>query len=169
MELRPYRPSDAETILSWCGDELTFRRWTFDRYDHYPITAADMNEKYIDNNGDCAPGAFYPVVAYDEGEPVGHLIMRYTDPERKTVRLGLVILDDKKRGKGHGKQMIRAAIDYAFSELNAQRVTIGVFDNNPSAYYCYKSAGFTELDDYEPEYFDYNGERWKVAEFEINK
>ena len=80
LRLRPYKPSDAETIVSWCRDELTFRRWTSDRYDSYPITAADMNEKYIANNGDCAESDnFYPMTAFDENGIAGHLIMRYTD------------------------------------------------------------------------------------------
>ena len=32
MRLRPYKPSDAQTILSWVRDEETFRRWVTDRY-----------------------------------------------------------------------------------------------------------------------------------------
>ena len=77
MKLRPYKPCDAETILSWIRDETTFRRWSTDRYDHYPITAADMNHKYMDLNGDCVePDNFYPMTAVQDGKPVGHMIMR---------------------------------------------------------------------------------------------
>jgi len=39
LKLRPYKPCDAETIVSWCKDEESFRRWTSDRYDSFPITA----------------------------------------------------------------------------------------------------------------------------------
>ena len=41
LKLRPYRPADAATIVSWIADEYSFRQWCADRYDHYPITAAD--------------------------------------------------------------------------------------------------------------------------------
>ena len=52
LRLRPYKPGDAGTILAWCGDETAFRKWTGDRYASFPITEADMNEKYMDRNGD---------------------------------------------------------------------------------------------------------------------
>ena len=61
MKFRPYKSADAETILSWVRDEETFRKWVTDRYPHYPITAAEMNEKYYDHNGDCPePDNFTP-------------------------------------------------------------------------------------------------------------
>ena len=41
--------------------------------------------------------------------------------------------------------MIQMAIRYAFDMLQAEKVTLGVFENNPSAYYCYKAAGFEEI------------------------
>ena len=59
MRLRPYKPCDAEIIVSWCKDEAAFRRWTSDRYDKFPITAEDMNKKYIDPE-------FYITVFNDE-------------------------------------------------------------------------------------------------------
>ncbi len=170
LRLRPYKQCDAKKILSWCKDELTFRRWTGDRYDKYPITEDDMNEKYIDCNGDCAEDDnFYPMTAFDESGVVGHFILRYTDENKTVLRIGFVILDDSKRGKGYGKEMIKLALKYAFEIFGAQKVTIGVFDNNPSAYYCYKNAGFREvLRDSKVE-CELCGEVWSITELELNK
>ena len=72
LRLRPYKPCDAEIITSWCKDELTMRKWTSDRYEKFPITAEDMNHKYIDCNGDCDDADnFYPMTAFDETGLVG--------------------------------------------------------------------------------------------------
>ena len=102
LRLRPYKISDAETIISWCKDEAAFRKWTSDRYESFPITSADMNKKYIDNNGDCVEqDNFYPMTAFDETGIVGHLIMRFTDERKNVLRLGFVIVDDTQRGKGY--------------------------------------------------------------------
>ena len=169
LRLRPYKPSDAKEIISWCKDETTFRKWTSDRYETYPITAEDMNKKYIDNNGDCTEeDNFYPMIAFDEDGMVGHLIMRYTDKEKLTLRLGFVIIDDSKRGKGYGKEMISLALKYAFEIFKAEKVTLGAFENNGSAYYCYKSAGFEDAD-VEPIFYNIFGENWKILELEITK
>ena len=169
LRLRPYKTSDAKTIISWCKDEVAFRKWTSDCYESFPITEADMNGKYVDNNGDCAePDNFYPMTAFDESGIVGHLIMRYTDEEKKVLRLGFVIVDDSKRGKGYGKEMISLAIRFAFEIFKAEKVTLGAFENNPPAYYCYKAAGFRDVENGEIicELF---GEKWKILELAITK
>ena len=99
LRLRQYKPEDAATIVTWCKDEESFRKWTSDRYDSFPIMAEDMNSKYIDNNGDCEEADnFYPLTAFDEDGIVGHLILRYIGAEKKEMRIGFVIVDDKKGG-----------------------------------------------------------------------
>ncbi len=168
LRLRQYKPCDAESIISWIKDEEALLKWSSDRFGSYPITSEDINNKYIGNNGDCIePDNFYPFTAFDESGAVGHLILRYTDTEKKTIRFGFVIVDDSKRGKGYGKQMLNLAIKYAFEIFGAEKITLGVFDNNPSAYYCYKSVGFIENGD--EEFYELFGEQWKCIEMEINK
>ncbi|MBQ8842524.1 MAG: GNAT family N-acetyltransferase [Ruminiclostridium sp.] len=169
LRLRPYKPGDAGTIISWCKDETEFRKWTSDRYDSFPVTADDINGKYFGNNGDCTEADnFYPMTAFDENGIVGHLIMRYTDKEKKTLRFGFVIVDSSKRGCGYGKEMIMLSIKYAFEIFKADKITIGVFENNMPAYHCYKSAGFSdnEADNSVCELF---GEKWKVLELQYKK
>ena len=167
LRLRPYKPCDANTILGWIKDEDAFRKWSTDRYPHYPITADDMNHKYMECNGDCAePDNFYPMTAFDDSGIVGHLILRYTDAEKSSLRFGFVIVDDSRRGMGYGKQMLRLALRYAFDILKVQKVTLGVLENNPGAYYCYKAAGFREVPVDEPEYYQLMGEKIKCLELE---
>ncbi len=167
LKLRPYKPEDAKTIVSWIKDERALRKWSSDRYGEYPITAEDMNYKYIDCNGDCEePDNFYPLTAVDADGPVGHLILRYTNGEKTSIRLGFIIVDDTKRGMGYGKKMIQMAMQYAFDMLGAERLTLGVFENNPSAYYCYKAAGFREIETEQNFVFEILGEKWKCIEME---
>ena len=170
LRLRPYKPDDAETILKWIKDEDAFLKWSTDRYPHYPITADDMNHKYMDCNGDCMePDNFYPMTAFDETGIVGHLILRFTDEEKKVLRFGFVIVDDSKRGMGYGKGMLRLALQFAFDIFKADKVTLGVLENNPGAYYCYKAAGFRDVTGEEPEYYILMGKKIKCLELEITK
>ena len=170
LKLRPYKPSDAETIVSWIKDERALRKWSSDRYGAYPITAEDMNYKYFDCNGDCEePDNFYPLTLVDESGPVGHLILRYTNEAKSVIRFGFVIVDDSKRGRGYGKKMLEMAIRYAFDMLKAEKITIGVFENNPSAYFCYKAAGFREIPMEKEFIFEILGEQWKCIELEVKR
>ena len=170
LKLRPYKPSDAEAIVSWIKDERALRKWSSDRYGTYPITAEDINHKYLDCNGDCEePDNFYPMTLVDECGPVGHLILRYTNEEKSIIRFGFVIVDDSKRGKGYGKKMLQMAIRYAFDMLKAEEITLGVFENNPSAYFCYKAAGFQEVPVEQEFIFEILGEQWKCIELEVKR
>ncbi len=169
LGLRPYKPCDAEAIAGWIKDELTLRRWSADRFGDFPVSAGDINAKYIDCNGDCAePDNFFPMTAFDERGAVGSLIMRFVDGDaRQTLRLGFVIIDDSRRGQGCGKELLRLALSYAFNILRVGKVTIGVFDNNPSALSCYRSVGFRECPDIEGEVCRLCGENWRVIEMEL--
>lgn len=167
LRLRPYKTCDAKTIITWCKDEQSFRKWTSDRYDAFPITAEDMNHKYIECNGDCyETDNFFPMTAFDENGLVGHLIMRFTDEKKTVLRLGFVIVDDSKRGMGYGKKMLQLVLKYAFEILKVEKVTLGVFENNPSAYYCYKAVGFEDVKMDEEVYCEVCGETWKILELE---
>lgn len=169
MRLRPYKPADADTILSWVRDEETFRRWVTDRYPHYPITPAEMNEKYLVFNGDCPePDNFYPMTACDEAGLLGHLILRFTDAEKTVIRFGFVIVDNARRGAGIGKRMLGMAVRYAAEFLQAKKITIGVLENNPGALRCYRGVGFREVPQTEPVYYDLLGQRVKCIELEMD-
>lgn len=170
LRLRPYKSVDAKTIVKWCHNEETFRQWCSDRYDDFPITAADMNDKYLDKNGDCIEmDNFYPMTAYDDNGIVGHLIIRYINGDYQNLRFGWVIIDETKRGMGYGKQMLKLAQKYAFEFLDANKISIGVFDSNMQAYYCYTSAGFKDVDTNKVECYEFNGKRWNVLELEMKK
>ena len=137
MRIRPFRPfkkCDADTIISWIKNERIFRYWCADRFESYPITGNDLIAQYEDLafNDD-----IFHFVAYDESGLIGHFNIRYPDKnDINTVRLGYVIVDDSRRGQGLGKKVIRMALDYAVTFMKANKVTIGVFDNNPSALYA---------------------------------
>lgn len=163
IKLRPYKESDAETIVQWLGDERKFRKWCADRYEKYPISAEDMNRLY----SRCREKEeFYEMTALDEEGIVGHLTMRFTDEARTVLRLGFVIIDPVKRGKGNGRKMLSLALKYAFEILRAEKVTLGVFENNEEAYWCYRAAGFSDCKLQKPEAYQILGEEWSCREME---
>ena len=130
----------------------------------------DINEKYIGANGDCVePDNFYPMTAVDEGCVVGHMILRYTDVQQRILRFGFVIVDDTKRGKGYGKELIRLSLHYAFECFGAETVNLGVFENNLAAWHCYRAAGFRDVPQQDKTVCHVCGEDWTVAELEMSR
>lgn len=164
LRLRPYENCDAETIVSWIRDETAFHKWSADRYETYPITGEDMNRMY---DGMALNDSFFPMTAFDESGVAGHMILRFADEEKKAVRFGFVIVDDRRRGTGLGKEMLLLAVRYAYERLKAEKITLGVFENNAGAYWCYRAVGFEEIPMEEPEYYSILGENWKCIEMEL--
>ncbi len=165
MKLRPYKACDAKTITKWLKSEYAFRQWSADRYDKYPITAEDMN-LYYDRDKDNA--GIWGMTAFDDTEIIGHLTMRFPDENNHDViRLGFVIVDDTKRGKGYGKEMVSLAVRYAFDFIKVRKVSLGVFENNTAAIQCYKSSGFQVVELETVESYQCMGEVWKCIEMEV--
>ena len=131
MTLRPFNINDAPTILSWCKDKHAFRLWSADRYKDYPAKPEEMMEQYNSNN-------MYPLTAVVDNLIIGHILLRYPSEDKTVIRFGFVIVDDSKRGKGYGKQMLRI--------------------------HCYESVGFvvTGTDTYA-----IDGEEWTGKEMEL--
>lgn len=155
MYLRPFKAEDAATILSWIKDEHAFRLWSADRYRQFPATSADMLAQYDSD-------VMFPMTACKEdGQIVGHILLRYKNKDAKDVRLGFIIVDDTLRGQGYGKKMIQEAIEYAKKHLNAARISLGVFLENQAAVQCYTAAGFKTVG---TESYNINGKEWPGAE-----
>lgn len=165
LRLRPYIPSDAQTILSWIHDETSFHKWCADKYDRYPIEPEVMNRAYAAAS---ESGAFFPMTAFDDDGVRGHLILRYPDADRSVVRFGFVIVDDAARGTGCGREMLSLALRYAFSVLLSRKVTLGVFADNEPAARCYRAVGFTDIPRPEAKYFHVMGEDWECLEMEMD-
>lgn len=63
--------------------------------------------------------------------------------------------------------MLRLALKFAFEILKVRKVTIGVLENNPGAYACYKAVGFRDVAMNEPEYYPVMSESVKCLELEM--
>jgi len=162
LTLRPFAPSDSAAVVSWLPNEHAFRQWSADRYPAFPISAADMNAYYAQN-----PCRVYSVWL---GERlVGHFILRHPDGKEDQLRLGFVILNPALRGKGLGREMVRLAAGEAFADAKVQRLTLGVFENNPAALHCYLSAGFCPVNGAERESYFCMGEAWPCLEMSMSR
>lgn len=159
IRIRPYKSTDANTILSWCQDERAFYQWTAGVMGEFPIT--DNEFSFVEN--------LMPFTAFNENGVLGFFTYRNPNDNMDELRMGFVIVDPNERGKGYGKAMLQLGLQYAFEIYGAKKVSLGVFENNASAYHCYKAVGFHDviLDDIET--YSVFGEEWNCKELKIEK
>lgn len=158
LRLRPYDTNDAETILSWSKDERAFYKWSAGILGDYPISKEQLG--FVNN--------LMAFTAIDDDELVGFFTMRRPSENIDELRFGFVIVDLEKRGKGYGKRMLQLGIKYAKEILGANKISLGVFENNESAYHCYKAVGFKDVALEEIETYTILGEEWKCLELEMD-
>lgn len=157
LRLRPYNLNDAEQILSWCKDEKAFYKWTAGILGDYPLSKEQFS----------AVTNLMAFTAIDDNEIVGFFTMRKPSEIFDELRFGFVVVDSEKRGKGYGKKMLQLGLKYAKEIYGAKKVSLGVFENNESAYHCYKAVGFQDIILEETEMYHVLGEEWKCLELEI--
>ena len=135
IRIKPYRTSDVDTILSWCQDEKSFYQWTAGILGNYPITQKEFS--FVES--------LMPFTAFDETGIVGFFTLRNPDESLDELRFGFVIVNPHRRGKGYGKAMLQLGLKFVFEIYGAKKVSLGVFENNLPAYYCYKAVGFNDV------------------------
>lgn len=159
LRLRPYRIEDADTIISWGKDEKAFYQWSAGVMGEYPITKEKF--RFVDS--------LMAFTAFDENGIVGFFTLRNPGGMTDELRMGFVIVDPLQRGTGKGKEMLKLGLKYAFDVYGAKKVSLGVFENNEPAYYCYKAVGFKDVILDETETYKVLGEEWKCKEMVIER
>ena len=154
IRIRPYKAADADTILLWCQDEIAFYKWTAGVLGNYPITQNEFH----------SVESLMPFTAFDETGIVGFFTLRNPNEALDELRFGFVIINPEERGKGYGKTMLRLGLRFVFEIYGAKKATLGVFENNLPAYYCYKAVGFDDVILNTTETYCVLGEEWKCKE-----
>lgn len=83
MQLRPFNPNDAETILSRCKDKYAFRLWSANRYKDFPAKPEEMIRQYDEQN-------MHPLTAIVDDIIIGHILLRYPSEDKTVIRFGFV-------------------------------------------------------------------------------
>lgn len=159
LRIRPYKTTDAETILSWCRDERGFYQWTAGVMGEYPIKEKEFG--FVEN--------LMAFTAFDDNGIQGFFTMRNPRESLDELRFGFVIVNPDKRGRGYGKAMLELGLKYAFDIYGAKKVSLGVFENNLPAYHCYKAVGFEDVVLDTVETYSVLGEEWKCRELMAEK
>ena len=155
IRLRPFKKQDIDRILPWLTDERVLALWGAGKFS-YPLTKEQLTAR-LETVEETEKE--WVMAALDaQGTVVGHLYM-WPDYEKNSLHLGMIVVDDARRGQGLGCQMLQKAVEYAFDILGMQKVTLGVFDCNFVAHACYMKAGFRDVG-MESHALEFHGEVW---------
>ena len=164
MLFMPYQERDEALVISWLASEKQFYQWSSGVLGPYPLRAGRLNDFYREWKQNHKYMVFCG--CDDEMNPVGQMILRYPDEDRRHIRFGFILIDPARRGRGLGRRMLELAIGYARDYLKAEDICLGVYINNPGAVALYEKLGFRATGEIEES--EYMGETWHCQEMMLS-
>jgi RimJ/RimL family protein N-acetyltransferase len=136
VRLRPISERDLQSFVKWLADpEVT--KWLAEM--DSPPTLEEEHDWYEGKRED--PDNVMWAVETLDGRLVGTTELRLM-PKRRKAELGIVIMDKSAWSRGLGTDTVRLVVDYAFDELDLNRVELTTDEDNHRAIRCYEKVGF---------------------------
>src|SRR3972149_3552349 len=139
VRLRPLDMSDLERNLVWFNDQEV----TYYISMRYAVSRGEEEEWMRAHQ----KSSFHSVplaIEKKDGRRIGNLELRGATAEDRCAELGIVIGDKECWDQGYGTDAVRAALRFAFQEMNLNRVWLRTFEFNERAAACYRRCGFRE-------------------------
>ncbi|KIL75020.1 GNAT family N-acetyltransferase [Bacillus badius] len=139
IQLLPFAREDIKELMKEIDSKPLMIQWSGRAYS-YPLTEEQV-KNYMDK--EYGKGSYiYKAVDSSTNETVGHIALREIDEQHELGRISYVLVYKRHRGKGIVKQIMEQILHFAFSELQLNRVSLGVFTFNKPAIACYEGFGF---------------------------
>lgn len=82
------------------------------------------------------------VICTNNGETAGFIDIFDFDPKNRRAALGILIVPQKNRNKGYGKEALELVCKYCFTHLGLHQVYANVGEDNVSSRVLFEKAGF---------------------------
>ena len=138
INLGPLRENDIDILADWYENPDFLRFYDF--HPALPKTKAQLIKIY-EGNGD---KTFVPMAVRlnTSGEFIGLIEIDGISVSNRFAWISIGFGDESARGKGYGREAMNLAIEFAFMELNLERLQLNVISYNTSAIALYEKIGF---------------------------
>ncbi|WP_303310322.1 GNAT family N-acetyltransferase [Hymenobacter sp. BT730] len=146
LELRPYRPSDAEDFFTLLDENRLRLQPAFPARVSTVQTLADARQVLETFNDDWRSGQLYVfgIWAPATGRYLGDISLKPNWANKITAEISYY-LDAAAEGNGYAREAVRGALEFGFSVLQADRLLIRCRANNARSCAVAESVGFQLL------------------------
>lgn len=151
IELRPITLADTVNIVRWRNQPEVYGNL----YTRELITE-DQHVNYYHKYVESGLVRQFIIVADIDGKSVdiGTVFLKNIDHVSRKAEYGLFIGELWARGKGFANLIAKLTLDFAFNELDLNRVYLTVFSDNIPAIKSYEKAGFKREGLMRQDFFD---------------
>lgn len=167
IELQPFNEGDFSPLITEIPDSRFLLQWAGPKYT-YPLDATQLSDTLANTIGAKPSYQVFKGIRPDKLKTVGHIQLMDIDYNSASCILGRVLIFQKYRGNGLGKEMVQMAVKFAFENMCLSEVTLGVFDFNTPAIDTYKSIGFAQFQ-FNKGARQFQTESWNVIKMKLCK
>lgn len=167
IKLLPFDKSDYPRLIAEIPDARFLLQWAGPRYT-FPLDNVQLNDTLARSRGEKPSYLVFKAVTSGSQDTVGHVQLMNIDYEIRSSSLGRILIFRKHRGSGFGHEMVKKVLRIAFSELDLNELTLGVFDFNDAAIRIYRKSGFSELQRIE-EAREFEGASWNLIRMKLSR
>jgi RimJ/RimL family protein N-acetyltransferase len=136
LRLAAAEAADQAVFASWSQDDEYMRLLDDDPV--RPVSAAFFSS-FTESKAD---SYYFHLRTLAEDQLIGFVVLFNLKWSNQTAQLAIGIGQPEFRGKGYGQDALRLILNYAFIELNLNRVSLSVLSYNTQAIKAYERVGF---------------------------
>jgi RimJ/RimL family protein N-acetyltransferase len=136
--LRRLEPNDINDLYQYRNDWEVIR--TLGGFSA-GYSRQDLKE-WMEYHRNCRDEIIWTVAEQETDRCLGHVGLYNIDHRVRKAEFAIMIGDRKWWGRGLGRKVTQAVVDYGFCHLNLHRVYLSVLQNNERAISLYHSLGF---------------------------
>jgi RimJ/RimL family protein N-acetyltransferase len=137
VELSPLTDADSDAMLRWIND----RNLVLLSAPYRPVDEAEHREWFNSIRGR-SDVFIFGIRELSSGRLVGSCQLLGISATHRKAELQIRIGEGDARGKGYGTEAVRLLLDFAFDDLNLNRVELTVIKENEAALKTYLANGF---------------------------
>lgn len=138
--LRPVEPRDAQRLYEFKNNiEVAAQLGGF----HTGLALADVTD-WVEYHRRKADEVIWTIADRADDLCLGHVGLYKIDHRVRSAEFAIMIGSKNHWGRGIGRAVSRAVVDWSFSELNLNRLCLSVLATNERAIRLYESLGFSE-------------------------
>lgn len=139
----------SEEYLRWLNDKEVNKYLETKGCDSLQLLESYIQQQY-DNNV-----LFWAICLKNSNKHIGNIKIDPINKINNSGEYGILMGDKNEWGKGYAKEASLRIIEYCFNELNLEKITLGVIEQNKNAVSLYNKLGFvTESKKINAGYYD---------------
>jgi len=138
--LRALEASDLDRCYRWMNDPVIVRTLK----SRYPMPF-QQEAAWLEEATEPSPTArHFAIERKDDRHHIGNASLHGIDWVSRTAWFGLFLGEPTAWNKGFGRDAVTTLVQFAFEEMNLQKLKVNVFDYNEKAKHLLESLGFTQ-------------------------